>query len=148
VSSYFEWMGAGRYQVARRGGAMHGKRFIFSEIQFGSDGQKLCLRIDFAPGSDDIVKAGEIRCTVRSEGQEQRAIIRLSAPKDPVYLVPSGAVVEWAANSILEIVIPLTTSKEFGPVDLALSAWKDGLPVDAAPQQGWLTITPESTWSV
>ena len=147
VSSYFEWMGAGVYQVARRGGAMHGKRFIFSQIQFGSDGAKLFLRIDFTPGSNDILKFGELRCTMRVDGEEQRAGIRLSAPKDQVYLVPSGAVVEWAANSILEIAIPLKR-KDSEPLDVCLSAWKDGLPVDAVPQQGWLAIAPESTWSM
>jgi alpha-amylase/alpha-mannosidase (GH57 family) len=147
VSSYFEWMGAGRYQVAQRGGAMHGKRFIFSQIQFGTDGEKLFVRIDFAPDSDDILKSGEVRCTIRCDGQEQRVSIKLTAPKEPVTLIPSGANVDWAVNSILEIAIPLSPKAEFGPVDLALSAWKDGLPVDAVPQQGWLTIAAESTWS-
>ena len=144
VSSYFEWMGAGKYQVTRRGGAMHGKQFIFSEIQFGGDGDRLYLRVDLAPGSEEILKSGELRCTVRSEGREQHAGIRLSAPRDPVKLSPGGEAVEWAANSILEIAIPLPKGKEFGPVDVCLSAWKDGLPVDAVPQQGWLTITADS----
>ncbi len=35
ASSYFEWMGAGQYEVARRGGSMHGKRFtIFPRSSF------------------------------------------------------------------------------------------------------------------
>ena len=143
VSSYFEWMGAGKYQVAGRGGAMHGKRFIFSQVHFGTDGEKLYITVDFAPGSDDLLISGELRCTLRQQGQEQRASIRLSAPRDQVKLEPGGEVVEWAANSILEFAIPLTGTKEFGPVHLCLSAWKDGLPVDAVPQQGWLTIAAE-----
>jgi len=126
---------------------MHGKRFIFSQIRFGTDGEKLFLRIDFAPGSDDILKFGELRCTIRNAGQEQRASIRLSTPREPVKLEPGGEPVEWAANSILEVAFPVQKSREFGPVELCLSAWKDGLPVDAVPQQGWLVIAAESSWS-
>jgi hypothetical protein len=122
---------------------MHGKRFIFSQIHFGTGGEKLYLRVDFAPGSDDILKSGELRCTVRNDGQEQHVSIRLSAPRDPVKLEPGGEVVEWAANSIVEVAIPLNKTKESGPVEVCLSAWKDGLPVDAVPQQGWLTIAAE-----
>jgi alpha-amylase/alpha-mannosidase (GH57 family) len=146
ISSYFEWMGAGRYQVARRGGSMHGKRFVFSQVQFGTDGESLFLRIDFAPGTDDILKSGEVRCTLRSRGDEQRASILLSSPRDIVKLEPSGTPLTWAANSILEIAIPLQKDQEVGPFELYLSAWKDSLPVDAVPQQGSLGIAAESSW--
>jgi hypothetical protein len=146
VSSYFEWMGAGQYQVSARGGSMHGKRFIFSLILFGTDSEKLYLRVDFAAGSDDILRWGEIRCTVRRDGSDQRSTIRLSAPREQVQLEPDGDPVEWAAKSILEIALPLK-GRPGGPIDVCLSVWKDGLPVDAVPQQGWLTIAPESSWS-
>jgi alpha-amylase/alpha-mannosidase (GH57 family) len=146
VSSYFEWMGAGRYLVSKRGGSMHGKRFVFSQIQFGTDGEKLYLRVDFAPGAEDILKTGEVRCTIRSTGSEQRATIRLAAPREQIRLEPGTESIDWAANSILEIAIPLGKGPS-GPIEIGLSAWKDGLPVDAVPQQGWLTIAPESTWA-
>ncbi len=126
---------------------MHGKRFIFSQLQFGSDGEKLYLRIDFVPDSEDILKSGELRVTVRVKGDEQRTAIRLANPKEPVSLVPNGEAVLWAANAILEVAIPVIKGREFGPVDVCLSIWKDGLPIDAVPQQGWLTIAAESTWS-
>lgn len=144
VSSYFEWMGAGQYRVSRRGGSMHGKRFVFSQIQFGIDGETLYLRVDFAPGTEDILKWGEVRCTVRSDGDQQHATLHLSAPHNRVTLEPGGATLEWAANTILEIAIP---AKKTGPFEVCLSAWRDGLPVDAVPQQGWLTIAAESTWA-
>jgi alpha-amylase/alpha-mannosidase (GH57 family) len=147
TSSYFEWMGAGQYEVSRRGGSMHGKRFVFSQIRFGIDGEKLYLRVDFAPGADDILKSGEVRCTLHLGETEQRTSIRLANLRDPARLEPSGDCVEWAANSILEIAIQLEKSYAAGPLGIALSAWKDGLPVDAVPQQGWLTMDAESTWA-
>ncbi len=66
------------------------------------------------------------------------------APRDRIKLEPGGKPLDWAANSILEIAIPV---KNGGPFEVGLSAWKDGLPVDAVPQQGWLTIAAESTWA-
>jgi hypothetical protein len=75
---------------------------------------------------------------LRSDGVEQRARVKLYAPREEVKLEPGGEVVEWAANSILEVAIPVKPKEPF--VSLCLSAWKDGLPVDAIPQQGWLTI--------
>jgi alpha-amylase/alpha-mannosidase (GH57 family) len=147
ISSYFEWMGAGQYRVATRGGSMHGKRFVFSQLHFGTDGQRLYLRVDFTSGAEDILKAGEVRCTVRAGGIEQCASIRLAAPRDPVTLKPGGHRVEWAANSILELAIPLDAPGAHGPFEVTLSAWKDGLPLDAVPQQGWLQVSAESSWS-
>ena len=39
VTSYFEWLGAGKYRVDERSGSMHGKKFLVREVQFGSDGE-------------------------------------------------------------------------------------------------------------
>jgi hypothetical protein len=140
-------MGAGQYQAAKRGGAMHGKRFVFSHVRFGIDGEKLYLRIDFVPGAEDILKSGEVRCTVRNDGQERRARIRLFDMRSEVKLEPGGDAMVWAAHSILEMAIPTTKGHEGGPFEICISAWKDGLPVDAVPQQGWLTIAAESSWA-
>jgi alpha-amylase/alpha-mannosidase (GH57 family) len=147
VSSYFEWMGAGLYQVARRGGSMHGKKFIFSQVYFGMDEERLYFRVDFAPGSADLLKSAEVRCTIRNDGKEQRANIRPSIPRDQIGMEPDGAILEWASNSILEISIPIHKNHETTAFEACLSLWKDGLPLDAVPQQGWLTIAPEVTWA-
>jgi len=146
VSSYFEWMGAGQYRLENRGGAMHGKRFVFSRIEFGTDGERFFIRADFAPGAEDILKSGEVRCTIRSQSCEQRVNLKLGGGHEPVKSEPDGVSVEWAANSILEIAVPFDQGRLSGPVELCLSAWKDGLPVDAVPQQGWLTMAPEASW--
>lgn len=46
VSSYFEWMGAGRYRPDPRSGAMHGSTPPLRELYFGCDGNHLALRLD------------------------------------------------------------------------------------------------------
>jgi alpha-amylase/alpha-mannosidase (GH57 family) len=46
VTSYFEWMGAGRYRPDPRSGAMHGGESPVRELFYGSDGKFLYLRLD------------------------------------------------------------------------------------------------------
>lgn len=147
VSSYFEWMGAGQYEAGNRGGAMHGQRFIFSQVYFGTDNQKFYIRVDFAAGSEDVFQTGEIRCQVKLGGEEQSVTLPLAEPSKPAYLSPNGDLVEWSAKSSLEIAIPIKAEKN-GPIQFSLSAWKNALPIDAVPQQGWLEMAPESAWPV
>jgi alpha-amylase/alpha-mannosidase (GH57 family) len=46
VTSYFEWMGAGRYRPDPRSGAMHGGESPLREMFYGSDGTSLFVRLD------------------------------------------------------------------------------------------------------
>jgi alpha-amylase/alpha-mannosidase (GH57 family) len=46
VSSYFEWMGAGRYRPDPRSGAMHGAAPPVWEMFYGCDGLSVSLRLD------------------------------------------------------------------------------------------------------
>ena len=45
VTSYFEWLGAGRYRPDPRSGSMHGGEPVH-EILYGTDGQNLFVRVD------------------------------------------------------------------------------------------------------
>ena len=49
VTSYFEWLGAGRYRPDPRSGAMHGGESPVREILYGTDGQNLYVRVDAEP---------------------------------------------------------------------------------------------------
>jgi len=46
VTSYFEWMGAGRYRPDPRSGSMHGGESPVREMFYGSDGTNLFVRLD------------------------------------------------------------------------------------------------------
>ncbi len=50
VTSYFEWMGAGRYQPDNRSGAMHSDEPKIRDIYYGADGDNLYLRLDADQG--------------------------------------------------------------------------------------------------
>jgi alpha-amylase/alpha-mannosidase (GH57 family) len=46
VTSYFEWLGAGRYRADPRQGAMHGGSSPCREMFYGTDDGHLCIRLD------------------------------------------------------------------------------------------------------
>lgn len=139
VTSYFEWLGAGQYRVDERSGSMHGKKFLVSEVLFGSDGESLFVRVDFHSGSEHELAGMEARITVQSvdNAPPQRVTIRLTAGA-----ATSEDLVECAFLRILEVRFPLAAAgvPEGQGVRFQLSLWNGGLPVDAVPQQGWLEM--------
>ena len=46
VTSYFEWLGAGRYRPDGRSGAMHGGTSAAREMFYGCDGKQVSIRLD------------------------------------------------------------------------------------------------------
>ena len=48
ITSYFEWMGAGRYRPDTRSGAMHGGAPPIWEMLYGCDGKSVAVRLDGA----------------------------------------------------------------------------------------------------
>jgi alpha-amylase/alpha-mannosidase (GH57 family) len=139
VTSYFEWMGAGRYRPDTRSGAMHGKRLVAREVMYGSDGRSFFLRIDF----EEQVKDCEVRIALRGrDGNplQMRAVVvdggRVDFPNAAGHPVA-------AADRIFEFALPLSDAGIGAGQRAAfqLSIWRDGLPLDAIPQQGWIEFS-------
>jgi alpha-amylase/alpha-mannosidase (GH57 family) len=86
VTSFFEWMGAGRYQPDNRSGAMHSDEPRIRQVYYGADGDNLYLRLDFDDGFQ--LNALELRTG-------QQAISLLDNPA-----------VQFAKKRILEIRAP------------------------------------------
>jgi hypothetical protein len=143
VTSYFEWLGAGLYRVDERSGSMHGKKFLVSEVLFGSDGESLFVRVDFRPGTAPELPGMEARITLQSldNAPPQSVTVRLAAGG-----ATSGDPVECAFLRILEVRLPLAGAgvTPGRGVRFQLSLWQSGLPVDAVPQQGWLEMPTTS----
>jgi alpha-amylase/alpha-mannosidase (GH57 family) len=139
VTSYFEWIGAGSYRADERSGSMHGKKFLIKEVQFGSDGASLYLRLDFHPGHEQELVGMEARITVQSANgaMEKGVSIRFVGG-----MAETDAPVECAYSRILEARIPMASVgiADHGGVRFQFSLWQGGLPMDAVPQQGWLEL--------
>src|SRR5439155_8077248 len=65
VTSYFEWLGAGVYRLDGRSGSMHGKRSPVREVQYGIDGERLFLRIDFHESKEETLGGMELRLKIQ-----------------------------------------------------------------------------------
>ena len=152
VTSYFEWMGAGVYQVDGRSGSMHGKKFVIQEVQFGTDGMNLYMRVDFLPGYESELSGMEARLTAEpvDGGHTSRAVIGITRGAARVrhlkLACPSSEAatqaIDCSFGRVLEVRLAfaaLGVAPGAG-VKFQLSIWEGGLPIDAVPQQGWLQM--------
>ncbi len=91
VTSYFEWMGAGRYQPDNRSGAMHSAEPRIRDVYYGADNESLYVRLDFDDGF---------------EFRPEFHGLELRSGKKSVPLLNNPAV-QFAKNRIVEIRVPL-----------------------------------------
>ncbi|PWU07609.1 MAG: glycoside hydrolase [Terriglobia bacterium] len=152
VTSYFEWLGAGTYRVDGRSGSMHGKKFLIQEVQFGTDGNSLYLRVDFHPGYEHELDGMEARLTVETPDEKKisRAALLFSDGrvdvKEQALAIESGTgaapPIECAFSRVLEARLSLAAMgiARGSGLKCQFSLWQGGLPMDAVPQQGWLSM--------
>ena len=130
-TSYFEWLGAGLYRVDERSGAMHSGESLVREVHYGSDGENLFVRVDFRPHAEAELAGLEMRLNIE-EGEPARArALALRFENGQAHAV--DGVAECRYQRILELRIPCRPEARF-----QFSLWRDRLPIDAVPQQGWL----------
>ncbi len=150
VSSYFEWLGAGVYRPDRRQGAMHGRAALLRELRFGSDGARLFVRADMEQSSPGAMAGLELRLTVRASSAETE--FRFTLARDGAHLssmsgrgtrhaLPHPA---CAYNRIFECAVDLAgiDASPAAPLQIQVSLWREGLPLEAAPPHGWIDFIP------
>jgi len=147
VTSYFEWLGAGLYRVDERSGSMHGKKFVAKEAYFGSDGANFFLRVDFHSAYLTELSSMEGRLTAQSldGAQSSHVVIGFSqgaARVSETALACPPREVECVFSRVLElrIALPSLGIPKGGGLRFQFSLWREGLPMDAVPQQGWLEM--------
>ncbi len=167
VSGYFEWMGAASYTSDQRTSAMHGKQFLLDAVYAGLDADSVSGRLDFhhaiPEGAYRLVvnfevarqkgerKASpntyrltvdahgkELQKWVLTNGEEQHRLAMFSA--DDSYSITNG--VEVALEQIFEMRVPfaLIGAVEGGRIRLRFAIWREHLPVDALPLEGWIDL--------
>ena len=119
VTSYFEWMGAGRYRVDGRGGAMHSSQVRLKELFFGVNAEHLYIRLDLEDGAEWSNIAMRVR-------------------------TPAG---EWPVEAVKRRVLEASIAlaelgvKSGEKIAIQVSLWDRELPLAAVPQQGWLEFS-------
>ncbi len=154
---YFEWLGAASHAADRHSSAMHGRLFLLDTGYAGIDEEYLYCRVDFierpaewASGDTKLVVSIE---SVSPDGNSPVHTVRLEAaitdgqlrgwtfgengqPHDPKDSIRAGM------ESIFECQAPLRLLNAASGATLRVrfSVWRDGLPLDALPQEGVMEI--------
>src|SRR5579859_5986820 len=154
---YFEWLGAASHVADRHSSAMHGRLFLLDTGYAGIDEQSLYCRVDFieppvewATGDTRLVVAIE---TVAAESSSPVQAVRLEVD------IAEGILHGWTLTeggqhlgqdnstrmgfaSIFECQIPLKLLKAGlgSTLRVRFSVWRDGLPLDALPQEGAIDV--------
>jgi alpha-amylase/alpha-mannosidase (GH57 family) len=160
---YFEWLGAASHAADRYSSAMHGKMFLLDTGYAGIDEKNLYCRADFmehpgewAIGNTRMVVAIEV---ANANGSNPARTFRLEAD------ISEGSIRSWkfcengnehaqtgtigvGIESIFECQVPLNLldAAQGATLRVRFSLWRDGLPLDALPQEGAMDIrvAPES----
>jgi alpha-amylase/alpha-mannosidase (GH57 family) len=145
VSSYFEWLGAGVYRPDLRQGAMHGKQWLVQQLHYGSDGEAVFARLDLEQTKPGALAGAEVRVAMEGGGRN----LQIDA-----VLTSTGAEVQGGAQNRDGITAAYNRTFElscqferFGfepdePFRMQFSIWREGLPLDALPAQGWIEFVP------
>jgi hypothetical protein len=140
---------------------MHGRPYLIRALHYGSDGAHLYLRVDFEEEAIPNLAGASVR--VRVEPEESRhpantvAIAlggRSAAIAEARFAVPehAGSAAEAAFETVLEVRLSLAALgvAQGRSLRFQLSMWRDGLPMDALPQQGLIEVSTAepSDWPV
>jgi alpha-amylase/alpha-mannosidase (GH57 family) len=167
VSGYFEWMGAASYTSDQRTSAMHGKQFLLDAVYAGLDADSVSGRLDFyhalPEGPYRLVVNFEVwrvqgerkaspdayRLSVDAQGktvqkwmltngEERHRLATFSADHGDSHT--NG--VEVALEQIFEMRVPLELigAQEGSRIRLRFAIWREHLPVDALPLEGWIDL--------
>jgi len=164
---YFEWLGAASHVADRHSSAMHGKVFLLDTGYAGIDEENLYCRLDFMEppaewlsGQTKLVVTIE---TVNRDGNNPPHTVRLEAD------IAEGRLQGWTfgengqqqeqkdsirvgIETIFECQAPLKLldAAPGATLRVRFSVWRDGLPLDALPQEGAMEVrvAPESELSV
>ena len=162
---YFEWMGAAVYTADHRSGSMHGKQFLLDSVYAGIDESNVYGRLDFADGKvpemdfDLVVNLESwVADSPENEGSRPHRPLRLDVSVqngqihdwkvsvDENQLLATSQESDFAATLALaknfEFKLPLDWLQAESAVQLRLrfSLWRQGLPVDALPLEGWIEL--------
>jgi len=167
VSGYFEWMGAASYTSDQRTSAMHGKQFLLDAVYAGLDADSVSGRLDFHDGTPEGAYRLVVNIEVRREERDRKApmqsyrlTVDAQGPRLQKWVLSNGEErrklasfssengdadphgVEAALDQIFEFRIPfeLIGAHEGSRIRLRFAIWREHLPVDSLPLEGWIDL--------
>ena len=154
VTSYYEWLAAGYYDVSKAGGTMHRAGSIVSHIYYGFDLKNLFIRLDSNIDLHDPRASELIFCVHFLRPQPYRLEIRLNPAKGEVmaeiFRPAKGEPVESrerlasiAVRDIIEMAVPFTQigAGEKDEVSFFVTVRRDDIEVEKWPYRGYIAFT-------
>ncbi len=167
---YFGWLGAAMYTADRRSGSMHGKQFVLDAVYAGIDEQHLYGRMDFIaePPKERCEILVNLELWLEQARQPARTFSLESACENgaiAAWVLGEAATEKTVAGSgessgnakvvlrkNFEFQLPLlwldpqlaelrqAASPAAHRLRVRFSLWRDRLPIDALPLEGWLEL--------
>lgn len=159
---YFDWLGAAHFAADTRSSAMHGKKFLMEAVYAGINERDIFFRLDFAadafdeddkeeerllPGEYDIGVqldremaadssiAESIRLDLKwSDGRLSEAQSAPPVENEKDFSVRMGKVLEG------RVALDALHARIGDSIRLRFSIWQNGLPIDAVPNEGAISI--------
>ncbi|HEY6306762.1 MAG TPA: glycoside hydrolase family 57 protein [Candidatus Angelobacter sp.] len=154
---YFDWLGAATHVAERSSSAMHGRAFLLDTGYAGIDEKNLYCRLDFAQSVSEWA-TGDTRLVVTVEPTSGGGA---SPPYRLEVNISSGRLQDWtftknghgqaeeaagavsvSMDSIFECQIPLAllAVSEGSLLGIRFTLWRDRLPLDALPREGFIEL--------
>jgi alpha-amylase/alpha-mannosidase (GH57 family) len=170
VGGYFEWMGAAMYTADRRTSSMHGKQFLLDAIYAGVDDEFLYGRLDFAgdvpPASVyqivaniEVVRkkqttsfrliadaqGSDLRSWSVTNGEERHVLANCDLTAGNAITCgadPLAQQIQVVIGNLFECRLPhqILDAQHGDCLRIRFSLWREKLPVDALPVEGWLDL--------
>lgn len=153
---YFDWLGAATHVAERRSSAMHGRAFLLDTGYAGIDENNLYCRLDFTDKlSEWAIADTRVVVTVEPVAEGAGSAFRLEADISGGRLsgwkfvrdgngeaIQAGSAILVCLDAIFECQIPLKLvgASEGSLLGIRFSLWRDRLPLDALPREGFLEV--------
>lgn len=159
-SSYFEWLGAGLFSPERRSGTMHGRVFYLSELRYGFEENRFCIRLDCFPDAIAELDKMEFRVTIQAADEvaiiarlERGKLVEFSIEQARICLLNPTRSAEVAYDRILEVAVQkeILVLSGLQKMRVGVALWHGGLPVDVLPAEGYLEVNlgeENSAWPI
>jgi alpha-amylase/alpha-mannosidase (GH57 family) len=113
VDDYFEWLGAGLYDLSKQSSAMHAAESLLHCFFYGYDGNAVYFRVDGASPLETVLQAGDRLCLHLLLEREYLLPMTLDTcegellVKDHSHWRGTGGICHWKFGRICEVLIPL-----------------------------------------
>jgi len=153
VTSYFEWLAAGYYDVSQAGGTMHRAESIISHIYYGFDMQNLFIRLDSNSDLHDARVKELVFCLHFLKPRPCRVEVRLdpTAGEVSAYVLGSGKedkggrgerLSSIAAGEIIEMAVPfdMIGAMPRDEVNFFVTVRREEVEIEKWPYRGYISF--------